>query len=86
MEDLRKRLDNFLKEQGYSPIDVTVGEKKIRIARVEDPKAVYAEFEAIKQELVRLNGGMRPASARTILALWSSTRCPKEPGPWCYVP
>jgi len=30
MEDLRKRLDNFLKEQGYSPIDVTVGEKKTR--------------------------------------------------------
>lgn len=61
MEDLRKRLDNFLKEQGYSPIDVTMGEKKIRIARVEDPKAVYAEFEAIKQELVRLNSEMRAA-------------------------
>ena len=61
MEDLRKRLDNFLKEQGYSPIDVTVGEKKIRIARVKDPNAVYAEFEAIKQDLVKLNGEMRAA-------------------------
>ena len=61
MEDLRKRLDNFLKEQGYSPIDVTMGEKKIRIARVEDSKAVYAEFEAIKQDLVKLNSEMRAA-------------------------
>jgi len=61
MEDLRKRLDNFLKEQGYSPIDVTMGEKKIRIARVKDPKAVYAEFEAINQDLVKLNSEIRAA-------------------------